>query len=82
VLLDPLFSDLQYIFDVGYVTVYNEGDARPELHVTQGTFLAFEAKEMLHIVGLLTIHHCVIVYIGLVLDKDQVSSVGSGNQLT
>jgi hypothetical protein len=81
VLLDPLFCDLQYVFDVWYVAVYDEGDARPELHVPEGTFLAFEAQEMFHIVGLLTIHHCVIVYIGLVLDKDQVSSVGSSNQL-
>lgn len=81
-LVDALLGDLQEVLDVGDVAVDDEGDSRPELHVPQGTLLALEAQEVLHVVRLLAVHHRVVVYVGLVLDQDQVSSVGSCYQLT
>ena len=38
------------------------------------TLLALETEEKLHVVRLLTVHHRLVVYVGIVLDKDQVSS--------
>jgi hypothetical protein len=81
-LFESLLRDLEEVLDVGDVAVDDEGDSRPQLHVPEGTLLALETQEVLHVVSLLAVHHRVVVYVGLVLDQDQVPSSGSRYQLT
>jgi len=68
--LKPFFCDFKQVVNIRDLAVNHEADPRPELHEPHRVLFAFEPQEMFHVMRLLTVHYCVVVNIGGLLQNN------------